>query len=176
MSTIKDLEARYNQLNDDFNVFTSRTRPASAEQIETYQRETGMELPAGFINFLSNLGQLVIEVKEAVWRRPEEMEALPMWKFGYGFYVFGLSQNTAVPDWLNYGHHFQNEEAAEKGQQFFQRSGNMYRAYMTSGEIKIELDHYGDDIEIFEGNIYDFIIAEIDKLESDYKKYVTEAE
>lgn len=172
MSSLQDLQTRYTRLNDDFNVLTSKHKPATGGQIHAFEHSTGQQFPADVKEFLTGLGQLIIEVKEEVWTRPKEMEVLPMWKFGYGFYVFGLSQEPGVPEWMTFDYYFDEEETAEKGQMFFQRSGNSYRAYINKGKIMVEYDQYGEDIEPFNGDIFDFLVAEIEKLETDYKNYL----
>lgn len=173
MSSLHALQTRYTQLNDDFNVLTSRHKPATPEQIHAFEHAVNLRLSDDVKEFLTGLGQLIVEVKEDVWARPKEMEVLPMWKFGYGFYVFGLSQEPGVPEWMTFDYYFDEEETPVKGQQFFQRSGNSYRAYILDGKITIEYDHYGEDTEPFEGNLFDFLLAEIEKLETDYRRYLS---
>ena len=52
---------------------------------------------------------------------------------------------------------------------------NLYRAYTDSGMIKVEYDKYDEeDYEVFEGNIYVFLIKEINNLEQDYQEYINE--
>ncbi len=92
--------------------------------------------------------------------------------------MYGLSQDEEMPSWMGFEEkHAEALEYKEKplGQLFFKRSGNLYRAYTNNGVIKIEYDKYDEeDYEVFEGNIYDFLIREIDKLEEDYKEYINE--
>jgi hypothetical protein len=174
MATIKDFESRYTRLNDDFNVITSKRKPASPEQIEQYEQFAGIRFTDDFREFLTSFGQLIIEVKEETWPRPQEMEVLPMWKFGYGFYVFGLSGESSVPEWMNYPYHYDKDVNEAFGQLFFQRSGNLYRAYTNNEQITIGYDEFDEETEKFDGNLYDFLIAEIDKLEKDYNDHMNE--
>jgi len=178
MTTKEDFWERKKKLNDDFTVLGSVAQPATSEQITAYEEKTGYTFSEDFRDFLTTFGSLLFEVKEEVWRRPKLYDVLPAWKFGYGFFVYGLSQDKEMPEWMSYDE--KNKEALEfkanpPGQMFFKRSGNSYRAYTNNGVIKIEYDKYDEEgIEIFNGNIYDFLIAEIDKLEDDYKQYISE--
>lgn len=178
MTTKEDFWARKKQLNSDFIVLGSVAKPATLEQINAYEEDAGYKFSEDFVDFLTTFGSLIFEVKEEVWRRPQLYDVMPAWKFGYGFFVYGLSQDEQMPEWMSYDE--KNKEALEYkekplGQMFFKRSGNGYRAYTDNGVIKIESDLYEeDDIETFDGNIYDFLIAEIDKLEKDYKQYIKE--
>jgi hypothetical protein len=172
MATLQNLENRYKALNEDFNLLTSKKHPASSAQLEAYQSKTGLGVTDDFQQFLTSFGEMIIEVNDTVWPKPEEFSVLPMWKFGYGFFVFGFSQHPDSPDWLTYEYNFSKEDTRGLGQLFFKRSGNLYRAYVLKGKIKIVYDEFSGDVEDFEGNIFDFIIAEIDKLEADYREYV----
>jgi len=180
MTTKEDFWERKKKLNSDFTVLGSVAKPATSEQIVAYEKQTGYKFSEDFIDFLTTFGSLIFEVNEDIWRRPQLYDVMPTWKFGYGFFVYGLSQDEEMPTWMSFDE--KNKEALgykEKplGQMFFKRAGNSYRAYTDNGIIKIEYDLYeDDDIEIFDGNIYDFLIAEIDKLENDYKQYIEEEE
>ncbi len=56
---------------------------------------------------------------------------------------------------------------------FYKRSGNLYRAYINSeGVITVLENGIKEEGIIFDGNFYDFLINEIDKLEEDYKDYI----
>jgi hypothetical protein len=178
MATKEFFWERKKKLNQDFSVIGSVAKPATEEQISNYERDTGFHFHDDFIDFLLTFGSLIFEVKEEIWKRPNLYDVLPAWKFGYGFFVYGLSQDEEMPSWMTYQEKHQEAlEYKEKppGQLFFKRSGNSYRAYTDNGIITIEYNKYeNDDIEIFSGNIYDFLILEIDKLEEDYKKYINE--
>lgn len=178
MTTKEDFWERKKKLNDDFLVLGSVGKPATESQILAYEQSSGYRLSEDFRDFLLTFGSLIFEVKEEVWKRPDEFDVLATWKFGYGFFVYGLSQDEEMPSWMTLQEK-QKEASGYKekplGQLFFKRSGNLYRAYTDNGMIKIEYDKYDDnDFEIFEGNIYDFLIKEIDKLEEDYKEYINE--
>ncbi|MGB5989945.1 MAG: hypothetical protein WBG43_09415 [Marinifilaceae bacterium] len=177
MTTKETFWERKKELNEDFIVLGS-ANPATSTQIDEYEKKSGYEFSEDVKDFLQTFGTLLFEVKEDIWRRPKVFDVLPSWKFGYGFFVYGLSQDEETPIWMTYAD--KNQEALEfkektLGQMFFKRSGNGYRAYINKGIITIEYDKYDDsDIEIFEGNIYDFLITEIDKLEKDYFEYINE--
>jgi len=178
MRTKQDFWERKKKLNEDFTVCGSVAKPATLEQLSAYEVKSGYKFSEDFKDFLTTFGSLIFEVREEVWKRPQKYDVLPAWKFGYGFFVYGLSRDEEMPDWMSYEE--KNAEALaykEKplGQMFFKRSGNGYRAYTDNGIIKIEYDIYDDDdVEIFDGNLYDFLISEIDKLEADYKQYILE--
>jgi hypothetical protein len=176
MATITDLKDRYDKLPNDFSLFTAKQYPATTQQIEEYENETGVKFSDDFKDFLSFFGQFILEVKEEIWKRPVQSDVLPMWKFGYGFFVFGLSSNSDVPSWLSYKEKYQetDDEHRKLGQLFFKRSGNLYRAYTNNGVITVEYDQDGYDVEVYNGNLYDFLIEAIDKLENDYKNYINE--
>jgi len=178
MATKEEFWERKKKLNDDFFVMGSVAKPATEEQITKYEESTGFTFSEDIKDFLTTFGSLIFEVKEEIWKRPQEFDVLPAWKFGYGFFVYGLSQDEEMPSWMGFEEkHTEALEYKEKplGQLFFKRSGNLYRAYTDDGIIKIEYDKYDEeDYEVFEGNIYDFLIKEIDKLEEDYQEYINE--
>ena len=178
MATKEEFWARKKQLNDDFTVLGSVANPATQEQILEYEKQTGFTFSDDFKDFLTTFGSLIFEVKESVWTRPQEYDVLPAWKFGYGFFVYGLSQDEMMPSWMTFDEKY-NEALQYKekpiGQMFFKHSGNGYRAYTNNGLIKIEYDKYDEtDVKTFNGNLWDFLIQEIDNLENDYKKYLEE--
>jgi hypothetical protein len=177
MATKETCWDRKKKLNQDFAVMGSVANPATEKQIDDYEQATGFRFSDDFRDFLLTFGSLIFEVKETIWARPKVYDVLPAWKFGYGFFIYGLSQDEEMPSWMTYEEKHQEAlEYQEKpvGQLFFKRSGNGYRAYTNNGVITIEYDKYGEDREIFSGNLYDFIIMEIDKLEADYLKYINE--
>jgi len=168
---------RKEKLNQDFSFAGSVADPATPEQIEQYEKTSGYTFSEDFKDFLTTFGSLIFEVKEEIWKRPALYDVLPAWKFGYGFFVYGLSQDEQMPDWMKYD--VKNKEVLEQtekpiGQLFFRRSGNLYRAYTNNGVINIAYDKDDSDTQVFNGNLYDFLISEIDKLEEDYNKYVKE--
>ncbi|SFW39679.1 hypothetical protein [Cellulophaga fucicola] len=178
MTTKETFWERKNRLNDDFVVLGSVADPATVGQITAYEKSSGYVFSEDVKDFLVTFGTLLFEVKEEVWRRPKVYDVMPAWKFGYGFFVYGLSKDEETPAWMTFEE--KNQEALEYkektlGQMFFKKTGNGYRAYTNNGVITIEHDKYDEtDIEVFEGNIYDFLIAEIDKLEEDYLEYINE--
>ncbi|WP_336702608.1 hypothetical protein [Chryseobacterium indologenes] len=178
MATKEEFWDRKKKLNDDFFVMGSVSNPATEEQIKKYEENTGFTFSEDVKDFLTSFGSLLFEVKEEIWKRPQEFDVLPGWKFGYGFFVYGLSQDEEMPSWMGFEEkHQETLEYKEKplGQLFFKRSGNLYRAYTNNGIIKIEYDKYDEeDHEVFEGNIYDFLIEEINNLEQDYLEYINE--
>lgn len=178
MATQEEFWDRKKKLNDNFFVMGSVANPATEEQITQYEESTGFIFSEDIKDFLTTFGSLIFEVKEEIWPRPQEFDVLSAWKFGYGFFVYGLSQDAEMPSWMGFEEkHDEALEYREKplGQLFFKRSGNLYRAYTDNGIIKIEYDKYDDeDYDVFDGNIYDFLIKEIDKLEEDYKEYINE--
>ena len=177
MATLEDFKDRFQKLNDDFMLFTSKSNPATGEMIQNYETQKGIVLNNDVREFLKAFGSLILEVKEEIWKRLEEFDVLPAWKFGYGFFVYGLSADPQFPDWLSYQEKYEeaeNNHDTSLGQLFFKRSGNLYRAYVNGETITVEYDKYGDDREVFNGNFYDFLIAEVDALEKDYFEYVNE--
>ena len=169
MSTKQAFDERLYKLNDDFNLFTAKKYPATEELIADFER--AQSLTAEYKEFLLSYGMLIIEVKEEIWKRPEEFDILPAWKFGYACFVMGLSPNDTVPQWI------QLKKPGKRGLLFFERSGGLYSTYFHGDKIAIDHDHEGSDEpdwEEFSGNFWDFMIAEVDKLENDYKNYINE--
>ncbi|WP_228453252.1 helix-turn-helix transcriptional regulator [Chryseobacterium sp. CH1] len=71
---------------NDFFVMGSVANPATEEQIKKYEESTGY--PSAKMLRISNLIRFPnFEVKEEIWKRPQEFDVLPSWKFGYGFFV-----------------------------------------------------------------------------------------
>lgn len=178
MATLNNFQERFNKLNDDFMIYTSKRNPATLEIINTYEKQKGIVIHQDIREFLLYFGSLILEVKEDIWKRPQEFDVLPAWKFGYGFFVYGLSADENFQEWLSYGGNnleAENNNATALNQLFFKRSGNLYRAYFNADKITVEYDKYGDDREVFNGNFYDFLIAEVDALEKDYFDYIKEA-
>lgn len=171
MSTRQRFEERLYKLNDDFSLFTAKKYPATEDMLADFERQ--QSLPAEYKEFLLSYGMLILEVKESVWERPEEFDTLPAWKFGYATFTMGLSPNDTVPEWMLL------KKPGKHGLLFFERSGGLYSAYFHGDKIAIDHDNEGSDgpdWEEFNGNFWDFLINEIDKLENDYKNYITEAE
>lgn len=178
MATLQDFKNRFEKLNDDFMIYTSKKQPATLEIIQKYESDKNLNINQEIKEFLTTFGSLILEVKEEIWKRPQEFDVLPAWKFGYGFFVYGLSSDANFPDWLSYDEknlETENNNATALGQLFYKRSGNLYRAYFNGNTITVEYDKYGEDREIFKGNFYDFLIAEVDALEKDYLDYVRES-
>lgn len=177
MATLQDFKNRFEKLNDDFMIYTSKRQPATLDIIQKYELEKAISIPQDIQEFLLEFGSLILEVKEEIWKRPQEFDVLPSWKFGYGFFVYGLSADENFPEWLSYEEkklEAENYDAQSLGQMFFKRSGNLYRAYFNDETITIEFDKYGEDREVFNGNFYDFLILEVDALEKDYLDYIQE--
>jgi len=177
MATLQDFKNHFEKLNDDFMIYTSKNQPATLDIIHQYESEKAISINKDIQEFLLEFGSLILEVKEEIWKRPQEFDVLPSWKFGYGFFVYGLSSDENFPNWLSYEEKYleaQNYDATSLGQMFYKRSGNLYRAYFKDETITIEFDKYGEDREIFEGNFYDFLISEVDNLEKDYLEYINE--
>lgn len=177
MTTLQDFKDRYEKLPDDFKIYTSKAQPATLEMIKNYEKEKDVVINKDIEEFLLTFGSLILEVQEHIWKRPEEFDVLPSWKFGYGFFVYGLSTDENFPEWLSYEEkqlEAEKYDAQSLGQMFFKRSGNLYRAYFNNDTITIEFDKYGEDREVFNGNFYDFLISEVDFLEKDYLDYINE--
>lgn len=178
MVILQDFKNRFEKLNDDFMIYTSKKQPATLEIIQKYESDKNLNINQEIKEFLTTFGSLILEVKEEIWKRPQEFDVLPAWKFGYGFFVYGLSSDVNFPDWLSYDEKFaetENNNTTALGQLFYKRSGNLYRAYFKDDTITVEYDKYGEDREVFEGNFYDFLITEVDSLEKDYLDYVGES-
>lgn len=174
MTTLKDFESRFYQLNDDFNLFTAKKQPATAAQIQAFEQEKSLSFPQEFKDFLTYFGTMVLEVKEEIWRRPKMFDVMPAWKFGYGMFIYGLDQAYPNDHWLYYHNNFNDEL---NGLNFYQRSGGLLRAYLNQqGEIFIETNPYSDweDMEKYDGNLFDFLIEQVDELEQDYHEYISE--
>lgn len=58
---------------------------------------------------------------------------------------------------------------------FYERSGGLLRAYLNpQGEIFIETNPYSDwqAMEKYDGNLFDFLIEQVNELEQDYHQYI----
>jgi len=166
---------RKKELNEDFFVSGSVTDPATIQHIEAYEKSSGYIFSEDVRDFLTTFGSLLFEVKDEVWKHPKVGDVVPAWHMRYGFFIYGLCPTDSMPSWMGYEE--KNEEALERnanppGQLFFKRSGNGFRAYTNNGIITLEYGGFGDDIEVFDGNIYDFLIAQINELEADYLNYI----
>ena len=163
-------QQRLEKLNDDFMFFTARKYPADEKTIADFEQKHGITFVPEYKEFLLSYGLLILEVIEDVWRRPQQYDVMPAWKFGYGFFIFGMADNPEVPEWMLL------KGIDEPGLKFFQRTGNSYRAYMDKTKIILaDCDEgFEEDggCEEFGGNFWDFLIAEVDKLENDYKRYI----
>lgn len=172
MTTLKDFINRFKALNDDFNIFTAKSYPATIYQIYTFEEERGWRLPPEAVAFLTHFGQFILEVKEEVWKRPVPYDIQPKWKFGYGFFILGITDNIDAPVWLNYN---LEEDDDPDYQLFFRKIGNSYRAYFNcKGEILVDYGYVEKIIEPFDGNMFDFLISEIDIQEKAYYQYLAE--
>jgi len=175
MNTKHEFWARKKELNEDFFISGSVTSPATDELIEVYEISSGYIFSDDVKDFLRTFGSLQFEVKEEVWKRPAVGEVVTAWKLGYGFFIYGLCPNDEMPARMGYEENNNKVlEATEKplGQLFFRRSGYRYRAYTHNAVISVEYGRDGGDLETFDGNIYDFLIDQINVLEADYLKYI----
>ncbi|WP_405397515.1 hypothetical protein [Maribacter sp. Asnod2-G09] len=175
MATKEEFYNRLTALNEDFSGFFSDKKPATKEMVLDYAQQKDIKFNSDFIDFLTTYGAMIVEVKENIWKRPKPLETMPMWEFGYGFFVYGLSIDENFPEWLSYEDKYAETEFngdLSIGQMFFKRSGNLYRAYINDNTITVETDKEGTDREEFKGNLYDFLIAEVDNLEMDYREYL----
>ena len=174
MATMQQFTDKMYQLNDDFSLFHAKANPATLEQIYAFEQEKSLTFPQEFKDFLTTFGTMILEVNEDIWKRPEEFDILPAWKFGYGMFIYGLDQNFPDGNWLYYHETFDDEL---NGLMFYERTGGLIKAYLNQqGEIYIEKDPYSDwtDMEKYTGNLFDFLIDEINELEQDYQQYISE--
>ncbi len=179
MTTSKDFLERVYQLNDDFKFVSLNQEPATLELINKYSSEKNIKFNDDLVEFLTTFGAVILEVGEDVWQRPQVGQINDMWRFGYGFFIYGLSPSKDFPSWLSFEEKYDETEfKGDKsiGQLFFKRSGNLYRAYINDDKITLEYDRYGDDREIYSGNLYDFLIEEINNLERDYLAFIKDSD
>ncbi|WP_306349602.1 hypothetical protein [Flavobacterium sp. '19STA2R22 D10 B1'] len=176
--TLIDFQDRIEKLNDDFMLYTSKKYLPTAEMIATYEKDKNLTFSDDVKEFLLTYGNLILEVNDDIWPKPQEGDVLDSWKFGYGFFVYGLTTNDETPSWMDFEEKYaeqEDDDAIEDGQLFFKRSGNLYKAYTNNGITTVDYGSFYDpDCEIFPGTIYDFLIAEIDKLEQDYIEYINQ--
>jgi len=167
MNTKHEFWARKKELNDDFYVSGSVTSPATDELIDAYEKASGYLFSADVKDFLTTFGSLQFEVKEEIWKRPAAGYVVTAWKMGYGFFIYGLCPNDDMPSWM--GFEEKNSETLKYSEKplvnCFLRSGNRYRAYTHKGVISVEYGGYGEDVRVYDGNVYDFLIDQINDLE-----------
>lgn len=174
MTTLQDFEYRLHQLNDDFNLFAAKKQPATPAQIQAFEQEKSLSFPSEFREFLTQFGAMIIEVNEQIWRRPKKFDVMPAWKFGYGMFIYGLDQIYPNDHWLYYQNNYDDDI---DGLVFYERSGGLPKAYLNkSGEIFVSNNHYSDwnDMEKYDGNLFDFLIEQVDELEQDCHQYIAE--
>lgn len=174
MATMQDFLDRVYQLNDDFGFYHTKSAPATLAQVQEFERQFEIKLSSQVVEFLCHFGTCIIEVNDKVWQRPKEFEIVPAWKFGYGFYVHGLFNNTDNPKWLSFNENFDKNLNALI---IFKRTGGLYRAYLgQNNHIYIAYENGADwsDMELFDGDFFDFLIQEINYLEKDYYHYLAE--
>ena len=168
MATLQDFENRIGALGADFVYLHDADAPAVLSQIEEYENETGIRFPAEFVQFLTRFGNAVLEISPLVWPRSKNSS-------GYGFCLFGLNNNPSTPDWIEYGQNFDDELC---GQAFFERAGGLYNAYLRAdGKIFTSYDRYDtwEDMEPYEGNLFDYLLDEIGILEETRREYASAA-
>lgn len=176
IATLDDFLDRIELLGDDFMWYNYKQSPTTKIQIDEYEKSHGFRFNSDIKQFLQTYGAVILEVDEKIWKRPREYDVIPAWEFGYGMFIYGLSSNEDMLSWLTYGEKFLETMTSgdiSLGQLFFKRSGNLYRAYINNDAvITVEYNDMGDDRNIFEGNFYDFLISEVNKLEADYEEYM----
>lgn len=168
MATLQDFEQRLRILGADFRFLHDGEHPAVLAQIEAYEQATGIRFPAEFVQFLTRFGNGVLEISPLVWPRSEGAS-------GYGFCLFGLNNNPTTPDWLQYGQNFDEELC---GQAFFERAGSLYNAYLRAdGRIFTSYSRYDgwEDMEPYDGNLFDYLLDEIAILEEARREYAQAA-
>ncbi|AWG24420.1 hypothetical protein [Flavobacterium kingsejongi] len=169
-TTLHDFQNRISKLNDDFLWYSDKKAPATTAQIQQYETENSLAFSDDIKEFLLTYGTAILEVVAPIWPRPNEGDVVPNWEFGYGFFIYGLSSGTDAIEWMQYAAPKSKEGIS--GQLIFKKSGNLYRAYAHQQAILIEDGIYDSETTVFDGNFYDFLIAEINILESDYQEYI----
>jgi hypothetical protein len=88
---------RMRALEDDYQVWWSRTAPPSEAEIVEAEKKLGLPLCAEHRELAALFGCGAILVHEDIWPRPGEFEVRPLWQFQYGFEIFGVDPGGRAP-------------------------------------------------------------------------------
>jgi len=85
---------------ESYEVMSCTGSEPGADDVAAFEETVGFGLPDEFREFtMSPLGGLYIEVREAHWPRPRELDVGAFWSFLYGIKVFGIAKD--IPGWLD---------------------------------------------------------------------------
>jgi hypothetical protein len=149
---------------DFFCAVSDQGAPSSAE-LERLAAKHGCRLPSDFLaHSTGKFAGIYIEVKEAIWPRPNELDVGPFWSFLYAVFVYSASPDA--PDWMNM------EKRAEEFQAATGRSlipcleivgdADIY-LFDASGQI-VRWDHETDELEAFDGSFFELLDHEVGEL------------
>lgn len=85
------------QLDDDFQVFWSRTSPPSKALIDAAEKRLGAKLRDDHRALVRTMGAGAVLAKEEVWPRAKELDVRPLWQFLHGVEIFGVAPQGNAP-------------------------------------------------------------------------------
>ncbi len=97
-TSLKQLLAQLESLDDDFMVFSGRKKPPTAAAVKAMEKALGAPLSPQHRELVLAMGCLAVLVKPDVWPRPKELDVRPAWQFQYGFEVFGIAAEATALD------------------------------------------------------------------------------
>ncbi|MBX3201194.1 MAG: HEAT repeat domain-containing protein [Labilithrix sp.] len=96
MTTLDEVLARIEALDDDFSFFSSQGEPPEAAAVDALERKLGKPLAPAHRALIERLGACAVVADENVWPRPELYSIAPLWKHHWGFEVFGVSAEAPL--------------------------------------------------------------------------------
>ena len=85
---------------ETYQVVACMGNEPSEEDIVTFEKSVGMNLPQEFREFtMSPLGGLYMNVKEEVWPQAKQYDVGPFWSFCRGIIVYGIAKD--IPEFLD---------------------------------------------------------------------------
>lgn len=165
-----------NYLDKDFRLLKS-VIPPTMDQLSELRSQLNCDFPQEYLDYLAENGATYLQVKEEVWKKPQQYEIRPAWEMMSTIIVLGISseeEKANFPDMLNLvkiTEEFQPMFNSSLIPFFKWESDNIISCFDQQGKI-FNLS-YGDpeNPEPIEMTFNAFIESQIEKLVENKNKY-----
>ena len=96
MTTLDQVLARIDALDDDFAFFSARGRPPETAAVDALEKELGRPLAPAHRALVEKLGACAVVASEKAWPRPQLYSIVPLWRHHWGIEVFGLAEEAPL--------------------------------------------------------------------------------
>jgi len=163
--TDKTKEILDKYLDEDFACFASGNEAPTGADLDALAEKLQIQFPAEFVEHsISKFGGIYIEVKEALWPRPEPFDVGPFWSFLYGLFVYSASADA--PEWMNMETAAADfrQDGAQQAAPFLKIIGDPdFYCFDQSGAI-VRWNHETDELEPVDQTFFQLLEEEIKNL------------